>query len=122
MARLVDECGVGSAALELLIAPKALMMVNLLEIAICCWDGMIAGMVSNRTSSGLSVGDDKRGPLDTEGCSEGWSFGMMDYTGFMPQVLLMAYLLEMAIDCTCCWAEMLVWTIYVQTGSSLHLV
>ena len=39
------------------------MMVNLLEIAICCWNEMIAGMMDTRKSSGLSVGNDKKGHL-----------------------------------------------------------
>ena len=84
--------------LELLIAPKVLTVANLLEIAVRCW---------MRWSLDDGHSDKRGGHLAPKGCSEGWPAGMMDYTGFTLKALLTAFLLEMAISCTSCWAEML---------------
>ena len=73
--------------LGLLIAQKVLMMDNLLEVAICCCNGMIAGMKDTQTSSGHRrmcgwLGDGHDG---------------LQYTGSMLRALLISYLFDMEI-------------------------
>ena len=46
------------------------MMSNLLEIAMRCWDKMIAEIMDTLISLGMSVDDDE-GCLGTKGCLEG---------------------------------------------------